>query len=114
MELKYIIKSIHELIQSESFRKRTAMYIGEPTISNLESFILGYYFGESIHKFDLTLMGTHFTTFNDWVMKYYTWRESTAGWKNIILKEVGNNETEALQMFFILYDKFTAENLEAV
>ncbi len=35
-------KSIFELIDSESFRKRTAMYIGEKSISNLRIFMDGY------------------------------------------------------------------------
>ncbi|TAH29888.1 MAG: hypothetical protein EAZ06_05245 [Cytophagales bacterium] len=100
---------VHELIRSENFRKRIPMYIGEPTISNLQSFIWGYYFAERIHKFELTTLDLYFEGFNDWVTKHYHWKESTAGWKNIVLTEENNDETKALQTFLTLYDKFISE-----
>ncbi len=102
-------EDLHELINSEGFRKRISMYIGEPTISNLQSFICGYNYAVIIHKIVLTELDLYFEKFNEWVMKYFKWKESTAGWKNIILKEMQNDETKALQTFFILYDKFLIE-----
>ncbi|TAE75357.1 MAG: hypothetical protein EAZ85_02655 [Bacteroidetes bacterium] len=109
IQSKIFKEGVHELLKSESFRKRIPMYIGETKISNLESFIGGYYFAESVHKFELTALDLYFENFNDWIMKYYRWKESTAGWKNIILTEMENDETKALQTFLILYDEFMSE-----
>ncbi|WP_448271779.1 hypothetical protein [Nostoc sp. DSM 114160] len=44
-------------------------------------------------------------SYHDWVARYYKWNESTAGWKNIILQEVGD-EAKACDVFFELFELF--------
>jgi hypothetical protein len=98
--------NLFELLRSDSFRKRPAMYLGEATLSNLQNFIAGYYFPQDMHKFSLIPQEQQFQDFHDWVARYCGWKESTAGWKNIILQECQGDEKKALDSFFELYDNF--------
>lgn len=98
-------KSIFELLTSENFRNRPAMFIGEKKISILRAFIDGYLLGAE--RDNTTLREKEkFAEFHDWVANYFGWYESTAGWKNIILKECNGNEESAVDKFFEIYDKF--------
>ena len=86
-----------EVIESERFRKRPGMYFGSNSILHFRSFYDGMIeFSESD-----PLRG-----FNEWVAEHYNWPESTVGWANIILKECGGDEDNALKTFFELYDAF--------
>jgi hypothetical protein len=99
--------SIFELIESENFRKRTPMFTGDEGISALESFMNGYSYAtwsNDIEEKDEII----FNEFHDWVAGYFKWRESTAGWRRIILHECKGDEVKALKTFFELYDKFKA------
>ena len=102
------IPKLQELLVLESFRKRTAMYIGSNDINFLESFLFGV--GYTLDAYEIEekwlLEG-----FNDWIANYYHWNESTAGWKNIIVKECNGNTAFALNKFFELYDLFRAEKI---
>jgi hypothetical protein len=97
------VGKIEKLITSESFRNKTEMYIGEKRISSLKSFFDGIYYSFEIHNIEEENI---FKGFNEWTAKYFNWKESTAGWKNIILKECENDEKKAVDKFFEIYDKF--------
>lgn len=99
-------QSIFDLIVDEDFRKRTAMYLGEKKISILRGFIYGYFYGLDVKEIHLRESEPNFDKFNDWVVTYYNWYESTAGWENIILKECGGDEKLSVDKFFELYDEF--------
>lgn len=94
---------LEELLELEDFRKRTAMYIGKKKISILNAFIDGVFYSFDAYNVD---EGWIFDGFHDWVADYYNWTESTAGWKNIILKECSGDEEKSIDEFFKLYDKF--------
>ncbi len=84
---------------------RTAMYIGEHSITVMASHIEGYMIAcwfKGIVE-DLT---PKFGDFNNFVADYYLYSESTAGWKKIILAENYGNEERALDKFFELFDLF--------
>lgn len=98
-------KSIFDLIDMEDFRKRTAMYIGEKTISSLKSFIDGYFYATWTNDIEIDDK-VQFGDFHDWVAQHYKWKESTAGWKTIILKECDGDEIRAVDQFFDLFDEF--------
>ncbi len=104
--MKDKIPKLKELLEMESFRSRTEMYIGEKKISILKSFFDGIYY--SLEAYELKEENI-FEGFDNWVANYYGWNESTAGWKNIILKESENNETKSVDEFFRIYDKFKSE-----
>jgi hypothetical protein len=98
---------LSELLLLEHFRMRTAMYIGEAAITNLNAFISAYYIAQAAHEFSQSKVDYIFKQqFHDWVAEYYKWPASTAGWKNIILEECGRDEKKALITFFELYDIF--------
>lgn len=98
-------KSLFDILDLEHFRKRTPMYTGDWTITSLAAFINGFGLATSINN--LNDNDTfRFNEFPDWIAKYFGWFESTAGWKNIILKECNGDERKALDRFFELYDQF--------
>jgi hypothetical protein len=81
------------------------MYIGDWTISSLMAFMSGYFLATSMNNLDDNDV-INFNEFHDWVARHFGWVESTAGWKNIILKECNGDEKKALAKFFELYDLF--------
>ena len=99
-------ESIFDLMNEENFRKRTAMYIGEKKINILKGFIDGYFYGLDVKEIHLRESEPKFEKFSDWVANHFNWYESTAGWKNIILKECDGDEKLSVDKFFELYDKF--------
>jgi hypothetical protein len=102
------LEPFFELLDTEKFRKRTAMYLGDKTISSLAAFLNGYYYATEVHNLEDNEDTVRFGDFHDWTARYFGWSESTAGWKNIILKECHGNEELALAKFFELYDIFKA------
>ncbi|HRH47445.1 MAG TPA: hypothetical protein PLP23_01765 [Panacibacter sp.] len=101
-------KSIFDLLELEDFRLRTAMYLGEKKICVLRAFIDGYFYATDTHNLKL-IDDKRFLKFNDWTALHFGWRESTAGWKNIILDECNRDEEKAVDKFFEVYDKFIAD-----
>ena len=99
-------ESIFDLINDDNFRKRTAMYIGAKKISILKGFIDGYFYGLDVKEIHLRETEPKFEKFSDWLANRFHWHESTAGWKNIILKECGGDEKLSIDKFFELYDEF--------
>jgi hypothetical protein len=97
---------LEQLLESESFRNKTEMYIGEKRISTLKSFFDGIYYSFDTYKIKEKDI---FIGLNQWTAKYYDWEETSAGWKDIILIENGNDEEKALNEFFEIYDKFKLE-----
>jgi hypothetical protein len=47
-----------------------------------------------------------FGGFHDWVAARFGWRESTAGWCNIIRQECGGDDRKALESIFELIDEY--------
>lgn len=103
-EIFYNIKTIKDLV--ETIRARQRMYIDEPRISSLRSFIDGFTFALHINHIKLEDETIPFWFFYEWVSHHYNWGESTAGWCHIILKENKGDEEESLKVFFDLYDEF--------
>jgi len=98
------INDVYDLI--DTIRPRPAMYFGDNKISNLQAFLSGYDFSTYVHNIKDKSVFPPFWYFNEWAMHKYNWRESTAGWKNIILKENENNEEKALNVCFEMIDEF--------
>ena len=99
-------KSIFELIDSESFRKRTAMYIGEKSISNLRIFMDGYQACELFNKINAKETKPPFWIFFNWICKYYNHSGSYYSWDGIILQNCDNDEEKALETFLLRFDEF--------
>jgi hypothetical protein len=104
--LKESDESVYHVI--ELIRRRPGMWIGEPSISRLDSFLGGYSAGFARHGFTLR-HAAHFHGFHDWTARHLAFRESTSGWANMI-RARSSNEGEAFQKFFALLDEFRAES----
>ncbi len=107
--MNYELPKLKMLLESESFRSRTAMYIGEKNLSVLKGFLDGIYYSFDAYGVSEENL---FEGLHDWVAEYYGWPETSAGWKNIILKECGNDEVKAVDEFFKVYDKFKNRSLK--
>jgi len=95
--------SIYDLLAK--IRARPAMYLGECSLIRLRAFVDGYSFMANelgIEPRDQP----NFSGFHDWVAAKFGWRESTAGWCNIILQECGGDDRKALESFFELIDEY--------
>jgi hypothetical protein len=98
-------KSIFELIDTEGFRLRPGMYLGEKSIDVLEAFIDGYQY--ALDSFEITdERNTEFEKFRGWVIKYYERGQYSGGWKHLILEDCKGDQQKSIDRFFDLYDKF--------
>lgn len=97
------MKNIYELL--EMIKQRPGIYLGQRSLTALAGFIGGYFFAIAENNILVEEEIPPFRQFHDWVARYYKWYESTAGWKNIILKEVGD-EAKACDVFFELLELF--------
>jgi hypothetical protein len=98
-------QTLHELLTSEHFRRRPAMWIGKLSIIELRSFIDGYLL--AIRNYEIEEEINIFSIdFHDFVADYYK-KPSAAGWAlNIWADNYGNAE-QCFKDFFMLYDRFT-------
>ena len=95
--------SIYDLLTK--IRVRPAMYLGEWSLIRLRAFIDGYTF----LAYELGIEPRDqpdFGGFHDWVARKFGWRESTAGWTNILLQESGGDDRKGLASFFKLLDEY--------
>jgi hypothetical protein len=85
------------------------MYIGRASLTPLHFFLEGYSFALSEHGIRQPNEVPPFKGFHDWTARKLGYRESTAGWCNMILQHVGGDETVAFERFFELLDEFRTE-----
>lgn len=93
--------NIKQLI--ETIRIRTPMYIGGSTITSLKAFIDGWAF-RTMGKFDDAYL---MNEFQEWIQSKYNIKASKS-WASIILF-YSQDEHDALDKFFELWDEFLAE-----
>lgn len=99
-------KSIYELIDSENFRKRAAMYLGVHSISKLRTFMDGYHTCELLHEIKEEDTKPPFWLFFHWICKKYKHSGSYYNWDGIILQNCDHDESKALDLFFKQFDEF--------
>ena len=95
--------NVYETIAS--IRPHPAMHIGYHSLTRLQSFLDGcFYMAE---KYAIRLCEhPDFHGFHDWTAERFGWKESTAGWCNIILQESNGDEAKALDSFFRLVEEY--------
>jgi hypothetical protein len=103
---KEVEESVYDLLGW--IRKKPGLYVGEPSIQRLASFISGYDAGLGHVGFGLR-DGVDFHRFHGWVAHRLGFAESTSGWANMI-RDKSASEAEAFQMFFVLLDEFRKES----
>jgi hypothetical protein len=95
------MSSFYELIRR--IQKRPSMYLGKPSINNLQAFLAGY----SLARQELNtpdLDESDFEGFQSWVQKKFN-ISSSQSWDKIILF-FSEDENSALITFFRLLDEF--------
>jgi hypothetical protein len=89
----------------EKTKVRPVLYIGENTLSAMYFHLQGYFAACEEHGIK-DGENPDFSGFHDFVAKFYSYRESTAGWKNIILRENNVDERQSLLKFFELIELY--------
>jgi hypothetical protein len=92
----------------DKIRKRPGLYFGERSFTALWHFVCGYKQALAIHAipYESDPLGLP-RDFHDWVAYRLHFKESTSGWRNMILSTAGS-EQEALDRFFTLLDEYHA------
>jgi hypothetical protein len=93
---------IYEILQR--IKARPSMYLGSPSILNLKSFLIGYWYARSELKISRTEQEQDFENFQDWIQEKFN-VESTQSWAKIILF-YSQDEREALNNFFKWLEEF--------
>ena len=104
-EMTKLPESIFELIDTESFRLRPGMYLGEKSINVLNAFIDGYQYALDSYNIK-DEKNIKFERFRDWVIEYYSRGEYSGGWMHLILEDCNGDQQKSVDKFFDLYDKF--------
>jgi hypothetical protein len=90
----------------DRIRKRPGMYLGESSLTALYHFLMGYRFALDNHGIPRSNDPTALPDdFHDWVAYRLHFKESTSGWRNMILGRTGS-EKEGLDRFFTLLDEY--------
>ncbi|QLE50564.1 hypothetical protein FD724_22360 [Nostoc sp. C057] len=93
---------LYDLIHN--IRKRPAMYLGRPSISNLRTFLAGYCFARRQIAIPQTQQEQEFSGFQTWIQQRFN-LTSNQTWDQIILF-FSQDEHTALDQFFKLFDEF--------
>ena len=97
----------------EGIRKRPGLYLGECSLTALCFTLVGYELALGMHgiKDDTTFQLPN--DFNDWVAYRLHYKESTSGWKNMILAAC-QDEVVAFTRFFELLDQHSTRKRNVV
>src|SRR6185436_20378216 len=90
----------------DTIRKRPGMYLGECSLSALYHTIGGYALALGRHGIENDTTLRLPDDFNDWVAYRLHFKESTSGWKRMILG-ASEDEATAFTQFFELLDQHT-------
>lgn len=97
----------------DHIRKRPGMYLGECSLSALSGVICGYQMALGVHGIEDDASLRLPDDFNDWVAYRLHHRESTSGWRKMILGASGD-EAAAFTRFFELLDEHKARKSSIV
>jgi hypothetical protein len=94
---------LYDLIRN--IQKRPAMYLGQPSITHLRTFLAGYFFARHQLGEPETNQEKHFDNFQTWIQEKFK-IASSQSWDKIILF-FSQDEHKALEQFFELFDEFS-------
>ena len=89
-----------------NIERRPSMYLGQPSISNLRSFLSGYFFARRELDQPPTQDEKKFSEFQTWIKSKYR-ISSDQSWDKAILV-FSEDENSALLEFFKLFEEFSA------
>ncbi|MCU0565737.1 MAG: hypothetical protein MUF49_03975 [Oculatellaceae cyanobacterium Prado106] len=90
-----------------NIEKRPALYLGQPTITHLGTFLAGYNFARRQLGIPQTEQEQRFSEFQEWIEQKFKVRSSQS-WEKIILF-YSQDEFSALKFFFTLFHEFSQE-----
>ena len=97
----------YDLIRN--IQKRPAMYLGQPSISHLRTFLAGYFFARHQLEQPETDQEKHFSEFQTWVQQRFK-VTSSQSWDKVILF-FSQDDQKALEQFFELLEEFSQTEL---
>jgi hypothetical protein len=97
----------------DAIRDRTAMYTGERTLSAVCHFLGGYQFAQRAYQIPVSQQSLLPIDFHDWVAYRLHFRESTSGYRRMILSRFPD-ESVALDRFFELLDEHRTRQAKVV
>lgn len=97
---------LYDLIRN--IQKRPAMYLDQPSISHLRTFLAGYFFARHQLGELETDQEKQFSNFGIWIQQKYK-ITSSQSWDKIILF-FSQDEYRALEQFFELFDEYSKPN----
>jgi len=115
METKTFTVDNYLYQEFETMRHRPALWLGSMNLTALRNYANGFAGGIDKfvkYRFD-ELFPLPFWFFHEFVARHYGWYESTAGWCNIILKEMQHAEEKGLLIFYELFDVFKALSIQS-
>ncbi len=93
---------LYDLIRN--IRKRPAMYLGQPTLSNLRTFLAGYTFARRQQGIPATDQEQTFAEFPLWLQKEFSTSDPKY-WDQVVLA-ICPNDQEPFDLFFQLFEQF--------
>lgn len=112
-EIKRRIQRIRGGGLLDEIRVRTAMYTGERTLSALHHFFDGYQMAQDIYQVPPSQQSRLPSDFHDWFAYRLHFRESTSGYRRMILQNFPD-ESMALDRFFELLDEHQTRQARVV
>jgi hypothetical protein len=97
--------NIYDLLKN--IKKRPSAYLYNPSITHLHTLLAGYDLAKMEQNIPPTEQDFEFDKFQQWIQKKYDIL-STLSWATIIL-ENSQDEKDALNKFFELFEEFTNE-----
>jgi hypothetical protein len=96
---------LYELIRK--IKKRPAFYLGQKSLSHLQVFLDGYTFARRQSGIPISAQEQEFEKFQEWIEQRFQ-QPNTQSWTKIILFH-SEDEAQALDLFFELFDEFLKE-----
>ncbi|WP_238360615.1 hypothetical protein [Iningainema tapete] len=96
----------YQIIQK--IKQRPSLYLGQRSISHLQTFLDGYTFARREQGVPTTEEEREFEEFQEWIEQRFN-QESTQSWARIILF-YSEDERDALDRFFELFAEFLQRN----
>lgn len=95
----------------DNIRQRPAMYLKEPRLSSLSTFLMGYSVGQYMSK--QAAMDDFFgdNGFIQWLLRKKNNAE-VPFWEIVLMEEASNDEYRALELFFDYLEEFRNEGSE--
>ena len=93
---------LYDLLRN--IEKRPAMYLGQPSISQLRAFLSGYFLAKKQMGTAESAQEKHFSNFQSWIEQKFS-IASSQSWDKIILF-FSQDEHKALERFFVLLEEY--------